>query len=167
MRQRCVAREGSAEEHSLRFCPPDPVWAPAESLEKARKALKAFDPRLNLWWSPMRHFNSELPGRWRVVEFLAGSGTWDTVFSWEGPEGQYRPPLPVEPIIAKIASMDVTKHGGDLTKMSKALDAKNDKQDEKSKTAKKDDARRSAHDVAEFASNQKRTYAAAKVKASK
>lgn len=96
-------REGTAAFRSFHFKPPDPVWAPSSALDEARKALRAFDPRLNLWWSTTRKRDDpERPGRWRVVEWMANQGNWSTCFYWEGENGEYRDPMPVQPIIDKL-----------------------------------------------------------------
>lgn len=99
-------REGTAQWRSFHFQPPDPVWAPSSALAEARRALRSFDPRLNLWWSTTRKRDDlERPGRWRVVEWMPNQGNWATCFYWEGPGGEYRAPMPVQPIIDKLGTI--------------------------------------------------------------
>lgn len=108
--------EASAAWKSYNFHPPDPAWTPTVALETARRRLRAFDSRLSLWWSPMRRAAEDWdrPGRWRVVEWLPNQGNWTTAFYWEGPSGEYREPLPVEPIIQKLQSIQVSTVQADL-----------------------------------------------------
>lgn len=94
---------------SYRFIPRDPIWVAAGALDRARKRLSEFDARLSIWWSPNRHAwdykadaPAEIPGRWRVVEWLANLGNWQTVFFIEGPNGEYRDFEPVEAILQRL-----------------------------------------------------------------
>jgi len=76
--------------------------------------LERFDSRLSLWWSPsrkawdyVRDCPAERPGRWRVVEWAPNQGNWLTCFYWEGENGEYRDPLPVEPILQRLGRASV------------------------------------------------------------
>lgn len=102
-------REGGREWRSYHFRPADPIWAPTAALERARRRLKEFDPRLSIWWSSTRHAwdykndcPAEIPGRWRVVEWLTRQGNWTTVFYLEGPSGEFRDFEPVEAILQRL-----------------------------------------------------------------
>lgn len=136
----------------LAFRPPDPVWAPKGRLERIRAALKAFDPFLDLWWSPLCRFNSPHPGRWVVKEYVRSSRTWTNVMIWEGPNRQYRDEFPIEQMLDQIAARGA---GGELRRLSKDLDRKNRDVDEKRELEHKIGTYREAADEAWYTSGQR------------
>lgn len=146
MRVRCAPEAGTQAHQSFTFRPADPAWAPIALVERCRTALKAYDAYLDLWWSPMRGFGGFAPGRWRVVQWLKLSGTWDTVFYWEGLKGEYREPSP-DALVNKIRACDLWARDDDLGKAAKRLADENDKREEKEKRTRYDEAFDHAHDI--------------------
>jgi len=104
MRQRCIPSKDTTKAKQFEFRPPDPAWAPTAAVQRARKALKAYDPYLDLWWSPAVRLGTEQPGRWCVKEWLPSTGAWDMVLVWEGPNGEYRDEFPTDVLVAKVAA---------------------------------------------------------------
>jgi len=157
MRQRCVPTQGSAAWQSFTFRPQDPVWAPHALLERTRKALKAYDTYLDLWWSPMRQMHSGLAGRWRIVAFMPKTSTWDTVLYWEGEGGTYRDPSP-EGCLMAAQKADLWARGDDLKKLSDRLETKSKKNEDAAWREKYDGTWDHSVDVAEFAAGHKKHY---------
>lgn len=77
-------------------------------MRRVRRELRAYDPHCDIFWSKTRKMASDgtRPGRWRVVRFGFGLNGWRTVFYWEGPNGEYREPFPVEPILVLLRKAD-------------------------------------------------------------
>jgi hypothetical protein len=73
--------------------------------EQARKELKRFDPGLELWWSPQRHWGTEMPGRWRVMQWGERAQNWIHILYWEGEKGEFRPLPPTGPLINRLMAM--------------------------------------------------------------
>lgn len=137
-RLRCEPTRGSAAWQAYSFRPTDPVWAPRELIERTRKALKSYDSYLDVWWSPMRRFESELPGRWRIVCYMPNTSTWDTVLYWEGDGGEYRHLSP-EGCLLAAQRCDLWARGSDLGQLSKKLDDKRHAAEDKAQATKFDD----------------------------
>jgi hypothetical protein len=107
MRQRCIPPPGSEQEKQLSFRPPDPAWAPVEAVQRARAALKRYDPFLDLWWSPVIRITDAVhPGRWTIKAWEQKGGAWDLVHIWEGPDGSFRNEFPVDALIEVVAYKD-------------------------------------------------------------
>ena len=82
----------------LRTRPPDPSHD-QDAVAAARARLLLEDDRLDIWWCDKRRL-------WKGMAFMRKAGTWSFVFYWQGPNGEYRRPLPVEPIMEKLRSID-------------------------------------------------------------
>lgn len=74
-------------------------------LERARAALARVDRRLDLWWD-------ERKGLWKVMERWAQTGRWSYCLYWRGPDGEYRHPEPIEPLLEKLGEIDSDRYGG-------------------------------------------------------
>ena len=164
MRKR-VAPQSEAERRSVAWQPADPIWAPSAALARIRRALKAYDSYLSIWWSPMRRMASEVPGRWRVVRYSVNMGEWDTVFYWEGDNGELLNEFPVETILARVQACDLSKQGKNLQEVADEVERHNERLKETRKKQMSEQAWKTAHEQAEHASGLKRTYATAKVDA--
>lgn len=156
-RARTSPSESSAEWQNFNFRPADPAWAPMALLERCRTALKAYDPYLDLWWSPMRGFGTLAPGRWRVVCWMQGSNTWDTVFFWEGLKNEYREPS-ADAMVEKIRRCDMWARGNDLGKLAKELDGKKEAADAKGERTKLDDAWTDSIAAADIVSGKRKSF---------
>jgi len=116
---RALPKEGSVQARSYHFRPPDPTWVSAKMLEEVRAALRAFDPYVTIWWSETKRCVShpEMPGRWRVMEYLPRKNNWLEAFTWETPSKGYRLPWPASAIIHKLGQsmvrMDVASRLAD------------------------------------------------------
>lgn len=107
MRARCIPPPGSEQEKQLSFRPPDPADAPAGALQRAREALKRYDPFLDLWWSPVIRIHDPVhTGRWTIKCWEQKTGAWDTVHIWEGEAGEFRNEFPVDALVAAVAAKD-------------------------------------------------------------
>lgn len=127
MRQRCVPQRDTLAHKQLTFRPPDPPWAPTAAVARARKALNDYDPFLALWWSPVvRMFDSTHPGRWTVKSWMPHSGSWETVFIWEGPNKEYRDEFPIDQLLQEVAKRDLNQMGKTLQEWSDDLDKQNE-----------------------------------------
>lgn len=106
---RAITNELGSAYWGMRIKPRDPIWASRSSLDRVRRELRNYDSHLNLWWAGSRHarVDVERPGRWRVVRYTPGQGGWLTIFFWEGLNGEYREPWPVEPILSQVRLCDV------------------------------------------------------------
>lgn len=111
----------------------------------------------------MRRMTSEIPGRWRVVRFSVNAGEWDTVFYWEGDNGEFLNEFPVETILARVQACDLTKQGKNLQEVADDIERHNDALRAKWKSEMAESAWKTAHEKAEHAAGLKRTYATAKV----
>lgn len=131
MRQRCLPSSDTLQSKSLSFQPPDPAWAPVAAVQRARAVLKAYDPYLNLWWSPAVRLGDPVrPGRWTVKEWMPSVCNWDTVLVWEGPNGEYRDEFPTDRLVAAVAARSLrgerfdrhveTKQAADKARADKA-----------------------------------------------
>lgn len=141
---RVTLKEGSAAERSYRFRAPDPPWVAASMIERARRALHEFDPRLSIWWSPTRGatWDPDTPGRWRIVEWMPRQANWTTVFYWEGPKGQYRAPEPIEPILLRLAAADVP-----MDVLDRSVEEEQERAGRKRKDELRDACREQAEDL--------------------
>lgn len=157
MRQRCVPTQGSAGWQSYSFLPPDPSWAPSGLIERTRKALKAYDSYLNLWWSPMRGMASGLPGRWRIVCYMPRTSTWDTVLYWEGEGGSYRDPSP-EGCLQAAQRCDMWARNDDLTKLAARVEDKRATKEDKQEREKFDDVWDDSVHYADYASGKRKNF---------
>ena len=164
MRKR-VELQSEVARRTIRWRPQYPVWAPVASLERARRALRDYDPCLSIWWSPVRRHNDEQPGRWRVVRYSFNTGEWDTVFYWEGDNGEFLGSFHKETLLARVQACDLTKQGKNLQQVSDEVDHHNDRIKAKQKSEAAERAWRVAHEKAEHATGLKRTYATSKVDA--
>lgn len=158
-----VAPKTDAERRRMSWQPADPIWAPSAALSRIRKALREYDSCMSIWWSPMRRMTSEIPGRWRVVRFSVNAGEWDTVFYWEGDNGEFLNEFPVETILARVQACDLTKQGKNLQEVADDIERHNDALRAKWKSEMAESAWKTAHEKAEHAAGLKRTYATAKV----
>lgn len=73
--------------------------------EPARKTLKAFDPALEIWWSPWRDYGTDTPGRWRIMQWGPRAQNWIHILYWQYDDGSYRPLYPIGALIRKLDSM--------------------------------------------------------------
>lgn len=156
-RARVAPPQHTAEAQNYAFRPADPAWAPAALLERCRAGLKAYDPYLDLWWSPMRGFGQLAPGRWRVVCWMKGQNTWDTVFFWEGLDGKYREPA-VDAMVEKIRRCDLWARGTDLGQHAKRIDGKKEDADAKDERTKLDEAWGHSVDAADVAGKHRLSF---------
>lgn len=157
VRVRCVPQEGSAGWRAFSDRPKDPVWSNRSLLERTRKALKAYDSYLDLWWSPTRRFHSEIPGRWRIVCFMPNAHVWDTVQYWEGESGEYRDPSPEGCLIA-AQRCDMWARDTNLSAVSKKVDGKNDAVKERAEASKFDEVWNDSVQYADAMVGKKRHY---------
>jgi len=104
----------------LGWHPPDPVGVSRTSIAKARARLAEYDALANLWWSPNHGHKTGLPGRWRVVHWSSTAAAWVTVFYWEGPRGEFRDVLPIEPLLAKLRRAEDNHRSDVIRKMDEA-----------------------------------------------
>lgn len=111
---------------ALHSCLKDPAWAPTTLLAATRKALKAHDTHLDVWWSSARE-------RWQIMHFMPRVNCWETIFYWQGHDGSYREPGPADSILRRLYAMDVTRTGKDLKQVAKECDAARVKADETKK----------------------------------
>lgn len=162
MRRR-VELHTEADRRRIGWQPADPIWAPSAALSRARRALKAYDPCLSLWWSTVRRVGSEIPGRWRVVRFSFNTGEWDTVFYWEGDNGEFLNEFPTETLLARVQACDLSKQGKNLQEVADEIERHNDKLKARQRSEIAERAWKTAHEKAEHAAGMKRTYATAKV----
>lgn len=91
----------------------------ADAVRETRRRLRELDGRLDLWWCSKK-------GRWKVMEWLRIQGTWSFTFYWQGPEGEYRSPAPAEPMLQKLAEIDWSDLGQNLTLTHARLDGLSD-----------------------------------------
>lgn len=82
----------------------DPTWASTEMLSRVRRKLREVDNRLDVWFC-------ERKGCWKVFELKKQSGRWSWCMDWTGPEGEYRPLEPIEPLIKQLSEYDMTRYG--------------------------------------------------------
>lgn len=130
--------EGGVAWRSYNFRPRDPVWAPSGALASLRRLLSERDWKLSIWWSPGRRGDDpKTPGRWRVVQWLASTSNWHTIFYWEGPRGEYRDIWPIEPIIQRIMQADRP-----LREAEEDAESSNYRMEAKRKAALKEDLKR-------------------------
>lgn len=162
MRKR-VELQTEAARRTIKWQPQDPVWAPVAALSRARRALRDYDACLSIWWSPMRRMGEEQPGRWRVVRYSFNASEWETVFYWEGDNGEYLGSFPKETLLARVQACDLTKQGKNLQEVADEVEHHNERLKAKQKSEAAERAWRVAHDKAEHAAGAKRTYATAKV----
>jgi hypothetical protein len=163
MRQRCLPSSGTLQEKSLSFRPPDPAWAPTAAVQRARAALKAYDPYLGLWWSPAARLNDPVrPGRWTVKEWMPSVCNWDTVLVWESPSGEYRDEFPVDQLVAAVAARSL--QGQSFGKRLAAHDAANKARDSRAAAKEHDDGWREANSKARYDVNATKVIAAAGLK---
>lgn len=126
MRQRCTPQPGTLAAKDLTFRPADPVWANLAALATARAVLKAYDPYLDLWWSPLRGRGKPGPvGRWRIVAYRAIERSRETVMFWEGPDGEYRGEFPKDALLAEVHKRDMWAKGTDFGREVERLDRDN------------------------------------------
>lgn len=161
--KKSVELHSEADRRSIRWQPQDPIWAPVAALERARRALRDYDSCLSIWWSPMRRMNSSQPGRWRVVRYSFNAGEWETVFYWEGDNGEYLGSFPKETLLARVQACDLTKQGKNLQEVADEVEHHNERLKAKQKSEANERAWEIAHQQAEHATKAKRTYATAKV----
>ena len=164
MRKRTVPMTDS-ERRRVSWQPADPIWAPSAALSRVRRLLRDYDPCLSIWWSPIRRMSSEVPGRWRVVRYSVSMAEWDTVFYWEGDQGEFLNEFPAETILARVRACDLTKQGKNLQEVADEVERHNDRLRETRKKELAEQAWKTAHERAEHAAGIKRTYATAKVDA--
>lgn len=128
MTNRATSNELGSAYWGFRHQPRDPLWAGSGMLARVRRELRNYDSQLNIWWAQSRHARKDpdRPGRWRVVRYTPGQGGWLTVFFWEGINGEYRMPWPVEPILNQIRLCDVG-----LKKLMAQVDESNERIDRK------------------------------------
>jgi len=93
--------QGTARHRTFRYRAPDPTWAPRDHIESVRRSLRAFDPRVALWWGSGR-------GRWRLMEWLNGQGIWSHIAFWQGPNGEYRHPEAgsMKALLVRLSGLD-------------------------------------------------------------
>lgn len=147
------SNELSSRFWGLRFCPPDPAWASKPLLERTRRALKAYDRHLNIWWCPNRGLargDEEMPGRWRVVRYGERAGGWKKWFYWEGPQGEYRHPFPVEPILEKVKAGE-----HNMRELAIAIDQRNDRIKERQREEAMREVHAGAREAYRFYMNRK------------
>ncbi len=114
------------------YCPPDPGWADRETVGKVRSALKRIDPKLSVWWCPeWKPNDSNQPGRWGIVYYMARAQRWSPVFYWETVAGDFLPLSTecIERILKMLEQMDTTKIGDVYTidKAAKFMQERNEK----------------------------------------
>jgi hypothetical protein len=136
-------------ERAFYFQPPDPPWAGSESIARARRALREYSRELQVFWSPLRRFSSALPGRWRVVQWSKGSGVWSTLFFWEGPNGEYRPP-DAAALLKEVMRCDVSNRGEHMGTIAKKIDEHVERAETKKEADQHDIAFREAADRVDY-----------------
>lgn len=108
VRKAVTVPPGGMAWRSFNFRPRDPDGVSQALVARARRLLADYNPRLNLFWSPWaeteRH--PDVPGRWRVVEWLPNLANWTTAFFLKGPGGEYRSPEPMEPHLERLKRGD-------------------------------------------------------------
>lgn len=157
MHQRAIPDKDTETFRSFSHVPKDPDIA-SETIERCREALKAYDPYLNVWWSPARGLSKPAPvGRWRIVQWVPRTGNWDTVTYWEGEDGAYRQPSPSE-MLAEVQRLDLWARGDDASQLSMRLDAANARRANKAKETKHEDTFKDSIDFAEIAVGKRKSF---------
>lgn len=83
--RRPIFKEGTQRAQAYTYRPADPVWASPSLLAEVRARVSSFDPLVAVWWAGSRE-------RWRLMEWFDKSNIWSEVCTWNGDNGEYRPP---------------------------------------------------------------------------
>lgn len=149
MAHRVMPPESGQLWRSLHFRPPDPVWAPHETLERLRARIKQYDRYYDVWWQSNNGiFDPVRPGRWVVKHWSANTGNWSTWLVWQTESGGYRDPDAIDAIISQALSGDPAFNGKNLKEEDAKAEEHNQKLDEKRKAARRAKNWEQAHDLA-------------------
>lgn len=105
------------------FRPDDPSWAPRDTCQRVRAALRRLDSRLELWWWPRAEANDpKEKGRWAIMFWRDKVLCWSVVFYWQGVAGEYRPLSidALQPILNHLAACDAD-NGKDAGKLDREM----------------------------------------------
>lgn len=134
------------------FRPHEPAWVNKTAIERVRKTLVAYDPLVNLHWGGERKPLHEMPGRWKVVEWLRSLAGWDVVFYVEGEGGSYIEPCS-EYLLRRLCSMRIENRFRDLEALADDAAAGNAALEAEERSRMCEESWDEAHDRAVYTPN--------------